>query len=375
MDNEQPKEAEPVNQSEPETFQSDAMAQSPENEVITSGTPAQPALNTESKKPFYKKIKLGIAGIIFIVLLVLAIGSAGAYFGLILPNKPENLLKTAITKTAEQKKSKFTGTLTYESTDKSARVKAMNFEFDGQADVEKGALQAAVNMNAGGFKVPFEVRNVDRSAFFKFDDLNGLKSAVQLSAPQHAGIADALDKKLTDQWIEIDPTLQKQAGAGCSFDSSYSLTKADTDMLFQRYKVMPFGNIKSTTNDMVNGISTTRYEIDIDDNKAAEYANGLNELSLIQKMRECNGNNNSINSMRFNDGDTRPLTLWVYKGTKTIAKVATRSTAQDEQKNKFKSTLEMTFQYGQADISKPENAQPLTNVLGGLSGDFQSLRR
>lgn len=335
--------------------------------TVPADTPAVQSQNTLPNKGGKKLFgKLGIIPAVILGAVLLVAGSAAGYFGVIVPNKPENILKASIENTALQKKSKFEGKFTFESTDPTAEIKAVNVEFKGQGDTEKNAFQSEFSVTASGVSLPFEVRSVDKSIFIKVGDLSTIKSLATASAPEYGLIIDAVNDKLANQWIEIDETLLKQAGAECTLNTSFALTKADVELLQKRYQEVPFATVKNTTSDTVNGRAAYKYEIDFDDNKAADYIKGLEELSVVKKLKECSGDTEALDTEELADDDITPMTIWVDKGTKTLSKFAMNSTKQDEEKENFKGTFEMTFEFGQADISKPEGAKPAMEIIGEL---------
>lgn len=354
----------PTDTTQPET----STPPEPQQPNVMQMAPSQPQPMTPpqggSKKKLFGKISV-IPAVIIGALLITA-GSAAGYFGIIVPNKPENVLKTAIEKTALQTKSKFEGKFTYESTDPEAELKAMNITFKGQGDTEKNAFQSEFNITASGVSLPFELRSVDKSIFFKIGDLSTIKSLATASAPEYGPIIDAVNEKLADQWIEIDETLMKQAGTDCMVNTSFALTKADIELLQKRYQEVPFVAVKSTSSEEVNGRAAYKYVMELDDNKGAEYVKGLEELSVVKKIKECSKDTDPIDTEELADDDITPITIWVDKGSKTISKFVMNSTKQDEEKSNLKGSFEMTFQFGEAEVSKPEGARPAMEIIGEL---------
>lgn len=329
--------------------------------------PAPPAPKSSGKKLFGK---LSVLPTVVIAAAVLAGGTAAGYYGIILPNKPENVLKTAITNTLEQKKAKFDGKFVYESTDPEAEVKAVNLTFSGQSDIEKNAYQSNFEVAASGAKLPLEIRRLDKNFYFKIGDLSSIKSVVELAAPGYGSIVDTVGEKIANQWFEFDETLLKQAGADCALNISLAPTQEDIELIQKRYSEVPFTTIKSTSDDTVNGRSAIKYDMELDDNKGAEFVKSLDELSFVKKIKECQGESTPLDTSELADDDITPITLWVDKGSKTIAKFAMYSTKQDEEKAKAKGSFEISTVYGEAEISKPEGARPAVELLNDLQSLF-----
>lgn len=344
----------------------------PETSPVVMGE-AQPQTGTPQPVPQFvsatqlstkKKKKLGLMAIIVAVLLVVIGGSAGAYYGVIVPNKPENILQTAIKNTALQKKAKFSGKFSIENTEEGAPLKAVNISMNGQSDLDNHAFQIVTEVTASGIKIPLEIRGVDKSLFFKVGDLSTLEGLASAASPEMAPLVGQVSKKVADKWIEIDETLLKQANLSCSLDTDYSLTKEDVDILIKRYKEVPFATVKSSS-DTVDGKAAIKYDIEVDDNKGADYAKGLDQISVVKKLKECN-KSDSFDTKSLADNDKTPLTLWVNKSSKQIVKLQLLSTAKDEQEDHMKGSFEISMQYGEASISKPDGAIPLMQIIGEL---------
>lgn len=312
-----------------------------------------------------KKLILFV-GLIAAVVVLLA-GSAGAYYGIIVPSKPENILRKALGNTLSQKKTKFDGKFSYESTDKNASLKAVNATFNGSGDAQTNAFTSIFEVTASGIKLPFELRHVNNNIYVKIGDLGGLRGLVKAASPTYVTTFETLNKKLANQWLEIDQTLLKQANVDCAFNADFSLTQEDIQLLDNRFKEVSFAKIKGAQMDTVNGHSAYKYDIEIDDNKLDEYGKGLERLSIVKKIKDCKLPNGTKSSKSLANNDLTPLTIWIDKATKQIVKVAGKSTAQDEKKSQFKANFEITMQYGQASIVKPEGAKPLLEVIGDFS--------
>lgn len=340
-------------------------------EVLPPPAPQEPVVinnNIPSKKK-----RLSLAVIVVIVAVLLVAGSAAAYFGVIVPNnKPENVLKRAVANTAKQQKGKFAGKVSFENLDPAAEIKAVNVEFDGQSDSEKGAFQADMKITASGYSLPFEMRGVGDSLFIKIGDMRSIKGLIEMTSPEYAPVVDFLNQELADQWMEVDETLLKQAGAGCLVETSaLRFTEEDIRLLNERYDEVPFANIKNQSDDTVNGRPAIKYEIDIDDSKATEFGTGLEELSIVKKLKQCNLGDDKAETSEPTKDEITPITIWVDKGDKVITKLATQTTPQSEERDKTRGVFEMTAVYGEAEINKPSGARPIAEVFNELYNAMQ----
>lgn len=325
--------------------------------------PAQSVVTGSSLAKPRKRFSLALVAVL--VLALVGGGGAAAYYGVIVPNKPENVLRTAVANTLQQKKTKFDAKLTYESTEKSAMVKAVNVTMNGQADMDAKAFQANVEVTASGATVPLEVRSLDKTVYLKFGSLKSLSGLVRTGSPEYAVYIDSIGKKVENQWMSIDETLMKQTGSQCALDASYGLTPEDIELIMDQYSKTPFATVRSQTAETLNGRNTLKYVVDLDGKKAAEYGKSLSELSFVKKLKECE---NTADTTKVEDSEDGTVTIWVDKATKTVAKLATTSSPAQEAKEKAKASFEITMQYGQAEVSKPEGARPIMEVFGDLEG-------
>ena len=332
-----------------------------------------PTLNQEpsspAKKGLSKKVKLLLIGVAAIV--VLAGSSAGAYYGVIVPNKPENLLKTGIANTLKQKQFSYEATVDAQAVDssKAGAMPATNVVIKGANDLDKGTFKAEVTATVSGFKVTGEVRYVEENGYIRLGDLSTLKNLASSYSPE---AANALDK-IQNQWIEVDKTLIKQAKADCALNTKLVFSDADLKQLGDAYDKTPFTTIKSKTADKVNGNAATKLELTIDDNKLGDYAKNFDNLSFVKQLKSCSKEvSDKANYSSLKDGDTTPLTIWVDKGTKRIVKIAGKTTDQDAKKDNVKGTVSVVLSYGAVTIDKPQGAKPVVQLISEFAPLFQS---
>lgn len=323
-----------------------------------------------------QKRKIPKLAVIVMVLLLLVGGSAAAYLGIIRPQSdPQAILRDALRNTLAQKRGVFNGTFTYENTKEKedSPIRSFIFNFKGQSDIEQNVSQLEMDITAAGVKLPVELRQVDNSIFFKLGDLGSIKGAVALYNPAFTGVVDEVSRTVSNQWVEIDETLLKQWGADCTLNTSLALTEDDIKLLMDTYQNNAFATIKSTTNEDLNGKAAVKYEIDVDDNKLAEYGKGLKDLSMVKKLKECDPSmSDELDTKELADNDTTPLILWVDKGSKTIAKVRMDSTKQDLEKSNMKGYIEVSTDFGATvNVARPEGAKPLMQLVGELGPVFQ----
>lgn len=362
--------AEPV-ASEQKPAETVASIESPATTDVATAAPVAASAPSPAKNKFKLFGKLGVVPLAIAAFALIG-GSAAAYYGVVVPNKPENVLKAALDNTLNQTKVKYDAKVAMEFTEAEAPVKAMNATFKGQSDFEKNAAQVEFEITASGVKLPLELRSIDKSIFIKIGDISSIKGLAAAAAPEYAELVDVANDVIGNQWIEIDETLLKQANMGCVTDSTFKLTPDDVKLLQTSYSAKPFATVKSTSSDTVNGRSAYKYEIDIDDKKANEYGSSLSQLSAVKKLKECGGSEDFTNSDVDVTEGTTPITIWVDKGTKTLSKVALKTTEKSEKENNVKGTIEISFTYGQADITKPEGAKSAMEIAAELQSIMMS---
>lgn len=162
--------------------------------------PASQTLSDRNKK----KKKLTILESLAAGVAVLLGGTAAAYFAVVIPNKPENILKKAISNAVTQKKAKFEGIVNYENTDKIEKIKAVKVDFKGQSDADTNSFEMAVNATLSGATLPLEIRSTGKKMYFKIGDLGSIKGLAQAANPSYGSAVDAINKTIANQWIVAD---------------------------------------------------------------------------------------------------------------------------------------------------------------------------
>jgi hypothetical protein len=118
----------------------------------------------------------------------------------------------------------------------------------------------------------------------------------------------------------------------------------------------------------------------LDGNKGADFGNGLDQLPLLKKINSCSKDtakdsnlDQEVKNTIKKDNETMPLSVWVNKKTKRIAKIGFESTEKDK-KDGVDGTGEVILTYDAVTVTKPTNAKPITSLLGELGSLFQSNR-
>jgi hypothetical protein len=357
----------------------------PKNESPTSPVatvppaPAQP----QSKKP--RKIKAWI--IALVAALVVVGGSAAAYFGVVVPNQPENKLKKAVQNLSKEQATTVKGNIDLTSRDASGSMDINMMHIDP----EKRIMLADVVVNVSGIKLPVEVRYLDDTAYVKLGDLSTLKAlAAGFGGAEVAPIIDMVDSKVSNQWVEIDRTFLNQAtqgfNEGLESDSSCSATEITTKLRTAVDASLELATsddaqvyeIVSTAKEDVDGESTTKMELKINEAKLAEFGKKAGEMPAVNELKKClQDGEMASGGVESDNGTITTFNIWV-SGDNQIKRVETAmEITEANSSNKVTSTVDMTMVKEAPTVEKPAGTKPIMQLIGELQtlfmGDAGSL--
>jgi len=301
-----------------------------------------------------------------LAVLVILGGSAAAYFGYYVPNKPENVLAKGLQNSLSQHQIITEGTADITSSGVSSKV-----DYTAKIDADSHSVDLNLNATVSGVKVPLDLISTKGNLYFKVGDLTSLEGVIsQLIGGGSSEITDLenqINKDVANQWIEVDSTLIKEAKLDCLSGYPAPLSDADVQALTNSYKQKPFAVVTSHSTDTVNGASAYKYQLSIDDDKAAGL--NLSSSAYFKKLTTCLNQGDSsvpanLNSLK--DGDKTPITIWVDKKSKLIVKYASQSTAKDKSSG-TEGSLSGTIKYQKVNIAAPSNAKPFMNLLNDLN--------
>ena len=209
------------------------------NAPTPSTTNPQPVTNmaeSGSGKPSrFGSKKAKLAGIIVAAIVLLGAVGAGAYYGVYLPNTPNNVLKSSISNLLKQNQVSGKGSASFSGKDSIAG----NINYDLKADMEKGTSAMVVEASFSGVKLPLEVRAVDKNLYVKVGDLDTIKSlAAGALGPETGSVVDEISKEVSNKWTEIDSSLIKtmtgQDKCSVLFENN-RLSSADINKILKIY--------------------------------------------------------------------------------------------------------------------------------------------
>ncbi len=325
--------------------------------------PPLPTTSRRSMKPFL---------IAVIALVVLGGASAAAYVGVIVPNKPANVLRAALVNSLQQQQVSTDGSI--QASPASGGGVAYKIAFKTAGDSKAKTADAQISVTVSGITFPVEARLVNQDVYVKIGDLSTITGLIGAYSPDAATLAKSLSADVSNKWIVIDSTIiNESASAKCALNTNWALSKTDVTLLETQYAKHPFTTIQSSSSDTVNGKAAEKFVLSLDDDKLSTFGDGLKDLSLIKALQKCDPSANSTNSSSsIADHDHTPLTVWVDKSSKRIVQVASNSTSQDAKKGNLTASGKFTIDYGKVSVSAPSNPEPAIQVLTDVQNSLKA---
>lgn len=317
--------------------------------------------NVSAAVPVRKKKRLGAVLIAAAAVFVIAAGSAAGYFGYVVPNKPENILKAALGNALTNQAGQSKGELEISGQGASATV-----SFDSKMDAKQKLAQLAFELTVSGLSLPAEVRYADESAFVKIGDVSALKTLAQLTGLDGALLDELFataEQTVVGKWIEIDKTVIGQSDeAKCTLEADWTLSEGDAALLQEAYAQNEFVTIKSHSDDTVGGRAAVKYELDFDATKAQQFSEDkkLEELSVLARLSDCaEATTEEGVEDQVTDGlEATTMTVWVDKDTKHFSRYAMAAASEGT-----KIAVNATLGYEPVSVDRPENTTPIMDVI------------
>jgi len=292
---------------------------------------------------------------------VLVIGGLGAaaYYGVIVPNKPENVLKSSMKNLLEADQSSGSGKATMSGKD----IPGITVDYSLQTDRVKPAASGKIEASVSGIKIPFEFTLIDKSAYLKVGDLTTLKGlASGFAGPEAGKMVEKVANSVSNKWIEFDESLIKTVSKNeCDILGS-TISQDELNQVMDIYEKNSFVTIKSTSEDNIDGKKLTKFDLGVDKNSAQSFANDLKQVDIFKKFEKCSGGNSGEAQKEADEfKGTTELTVWVDKSAKKVEKIAFK--VSDEE-----ATLDADYVFNDnpVNIQKPENAVPAMQVISEL---------
>jgi hypothetical protein len=323
-----------------------------------------PPVAPKSKKKLLKPILL-----VLVAVVVLGGVASAAYLGVIKPNSPDEILKTAIVNTAKAPQGQFTGKFSSSPTGGNGGI-ASTTVASGSFNRQNNSADLSVDVDVTGVSINAEVRYVGQSVYVKFGDLSGLANLASTFDSSLTGPAQSISSQLSNKWVDINSDLLKTAGLSCVMNTSTLPSKQDIQVLETDYLKDPFIKILSTSKTTLNGQSVEKYNLSVNNSKIESFANSdINNVPSIKSLEKCDKDDTSSDQsmIKNNTKGTTPITVLVNKKTKLLAGVG-YSTVQDSSRL----VLTSSFTYNPTNIVAPKASEPVVNVLTQLDQSLGS---
>lgn len=363
--------AAPTTTSQPPVSGPETYGYTPPQAVVGTGGFVDSAAQVPQDKPKGANLSRVLRPALWVIAAVLVLGgaSAAAYYKLIVPNQPENVLRTALMNTLQARQIGYSGTLNASPTGSGSINMAGKLTYSGSLDSSKKADDTNLNLTVSGINVGGEIRYVNQNAYFKFGDLSNLATMAGNLYPSVKTQAQSVSSDLSNKWIEVDSTLIDQSGLQCLLNDNQQLTNADIGQLEGAYKSDQFVKINKTSSTVLGGAPTEKFDITINDNKGAKFIDSTYKLPMYASIKKC-GDGKITNSDVHGDNKSHALTLWVDKSSKKISQVSFsysegNGTSTGENLNSLTS-----LSYKSVSISAPANAEPFMVAMTKLESDL-----
>ncbi len=328
-------------------------------------------VSSNAKKPRSGKLKALL--IVLAGVTLLGGGSAAAYFGVVVPNKPENRIAAGVQKMLESDEWTATSTAEVSGTDSIGSVKA---ESVSQYDRAGKAMATKSTVTVLGIKVPFEVRYVDKSIFMKVDDLTAVKNLLKASAPELGQIVESNEQKVVKQWVEIDSTVYKPLDFDCLMFTKP--TGEETASMIDTFSGKGIATIKTSGSETVGGKEMRKYVLDVDEKKLDSVGADLENLTYVKKLAACvKTSGGAADTSQIGDqekkitdelqGATLDMTLWL-DGSNNISQFEMITT---DKASKLELKTEMN--YNPVNIDKPVGARSIVELIADLGSSLDGV--
>lgn len=291
--------------------------------------------------------KVGLAGMIIILLIIVLGAGAAAYFGYFIPNKPENIWAKSLSNMGKG----YDKITSYIDTYPASKGYTLDGNFQTAGDlVSDGTVKAASDGSNGSFDLNFSTHGVKTSLdvlaiksntknpdlYLKVDGLNGLGD---LLGGQYAGLGDLLNG-VNGQWYFIDHSLLDQYTQSVKSSTS-SISKTDVDQMIKavgdptkKYiftsdpNNMAFVIKQKIGKEKIDGRNTYHFKVGIDKNNLKAYDKAVCQNLETTKIFKLltSGDKNAANDCSDTSDidkikDSSTADVWVDTRTKLIHKV------------------------------------------------------
>ncbi len=344
--------------------------------IVSSTNPASASTPTTSlpqnnTKKRNKKLTIMLAAVG--ALLLIGGGSAAAYFGYVVPNRPDNVVMAALANLAEQDKHSINSK--FDMTPAQEGGMGVALDVKSQFDLSNNQSQIETSFGMGGTKFSFDIRTVEKEIYLKAGNLDGISELVNAFDPS----IGTMVSEVNDQWYVVDRSFWSSMGeeTSCVTDLSFALNDNDIKLLKAAYEKHPLFKVKESSKETVDNVKTTKFILDpTSDQEAKAFAGELNDLSVVKNVKNCLEKTDAkqlldeeIEALSENENTSaeNTTTALYVTGDKKVKKL--ELTGKDDQ-GSYK--LALVFDQGEVNITKPEGAKPIQDLLGVFTSGFMN---
>lgn len=279
--------------------------------VTPAPRPAESTLPVRVKAPAKRFAHLKgrlLTGVLsFGAVLILAGGSAAAYFTQVVPNRPDNVLLQALANSMNAKVTPqtFKGSLN-----------SVDYQIAMSGGVgTNGAYSLLADATINGETARIESLSADGKSLY----VRGNSIAALLSAPTTN--ADSLAQTMLDLYA---PLLKQMDGQWYQFGSPVkTMSKADAAKLAAIYREHTFLSISSIQKDeVVNGIDSYHYQVTIEKEALRNFLIALRNARIANFNVSLDKLSLLNDTIRKADFIKHPIDVWIGKDNKRIDQVA-----------------------------------------------------
>lgn len=320
----------PAEPAAPATVSGPASVESPAAPSPVAGgsftTPPQMVTGSQlGKGGSSKKVKL-LAVVIGLAVLLVG-GTAGAYFGIIAPNKPQKIVQDSLTNTIngdKTKSAKFEGELSCLEGDSCKALSGVTFK--GGAD-EKGSFDVNLQVKTAVTSIGLDARSTgDKTIYLRLSGLNGLDKLLAAYAGGNPAAGEAIAQyapiisKINNQWYTVDESLLKQMGGELTLPSSDDkVSSADAKKIGDAYNKHQFIKIdKKLKDEKIHDQNSFHVQASIDKAQLKAFATEIKNANIKGLKIE----QKDIDSLDKVDFSKYPFEMWVSKSNRMITQFA-----------------------------------------------------
>lgn len=324
------------------------------------GASPMPA-STMGGKPKKKGLLIGL--IVAIAILLLGGGAAAAYYSVILPNKPENILKAALANSLSDKMSSVNAKGTVSIKEKESN---QTFSVDyTAASNDQGVFDFKSEIDAAVTKATFEMRSADGKDFYmKVGGLEGLPELLAATGDESAMMYAPMIDSLNDQWIEITESMIKNLTGGETLN--LKMSDADRQKLVKAYQDHEFITLQEKLADeKIEGKDSHHMKIAVSKEELKGFVAAVKDAKVENYKLTQDDVNKFNDAVKNVDFSKYPVELWISKDEKLVNQVKFRY-SDKEMEVDYRMT--MTDFNKPVTVTKPSDPKSILDVIGELFG-------